>query len=74
MTKAAIWSLLDQNRTFMGMFFSLLKICLPFFGQNFGPIFHARNHLDSPKTNQVAKKFGPIFVKKLISDFDLTFF
>ena len=26
------------------------------------------------KTNQVAKKFGPIFVKKLISVFDLTFF
>ena len=25
-------------------------------------------------TNLVAKKFGPIFVKKLISDFDLTFF
>ena len=26
------------------------------------------------KTNQIAKKFGPIFVKKLISVFDLTFF
>ncbi len=26
------------------------------------------------KTNQIAKKFGPSFVKKLISVFDLTFF
>ena len=64
MTKAAIWSLLDQNRTFIGMFFSPLKICPPFFGQNFDPIFHARINLVSPNNKLSCQKIWSNFCQK----------
>ena len=44
------------------------------FDENLDPIFNARIHLVGQIYKLSWKKVGPFFVKKLISDFDLTFF
>ena len=64
MTKAAIWSLLDQNPTFMGMFFHSWKFVHHFLRKISEPIFYARNYLVGPKNEPSCKKIWSHFCQK----------